>query len=168
MKPSKSKYTPKYKCDKKLKIYEPNSTSMKGFYNTNLKQAKKLYVNNKWKAPGKYKIQKPQSNLNNMLNTYMKDVETMKKKDSFKNQKEEDMINQEDLIYKKQEVQKLFESFEPFFEYDDFTDPSIILDSIPDDQNDEDQKLKNSKTENDYMMRLNGEYENENENENEN
>ena len=165
MKPSKSKYTPKYKCDKKLKIYEPNSTSMKGFYNTNLKQAKKLYVNNKWKAPGKYKTQKPQANLNNMLNTYMKDVETMKKKDSFKNQKEEDMINQEDLIYKKQEVQKLFESFEPFFEYDDFTDPSIVLDSIPDDQNDEDQKLKNSKTENDYMMRLNGEYENENENE---
>ena len=115
MKPSKSKYTPKYKCDSKLKIYDPNSTSLKGLYNTNLKKAKKLYVNNKWKAPGKYKIQKPQSNLNNMLNTYMKDVETMKKKDTFKNQNEEDfIINQEDLMYKKQEVQKLFESFEPF------------------------------------------------------
>ena len=167
MKPSKSKYTPKYKCDSKLKIYDPNSTSLKGLYNTNLKKAKKLYVNNKWKAPGKYKIQKPQSNLNNMLNTYMKDVETMKKKDTFKNQNEEDfIINQEDLMYKKQEVQKLFESFEPFFEDDDFTDPSIILNSIPDDQNDENQKLKNSKTQNDYMMRLNPEYENESENEN--
>ncbi len=170
MKPSKSKYTPKYKCDKKLKIYESNSTSLKGLYNSNLKQAKKLYVNNKWKAPGKYKIQKPQSNLNNMLSTYMKDVETMKKKDTFKNQNEEDlMINQEDLMYKKQEVKKLFESFEPFFEDDDFTDPSIILYSIPDDQDDENQQLKNSKTEKDYMMRLRGEYENEEiEEENEN
>ena len=40
MKTSKSKYTPKYKSDKKLNIYEPNSSSMKGFYNTNLNKEK--------------------------------------------------------------------------------------------------------------------------------
>ena len=69
---------------------------MKGFYNTNLKQAKKLYVDNKWKAPGKYKTQKPQANLNNMLNTYMKDVETMKEKDQKKKeQKEKDQNNKD-------------------------------------------------------------------------
>ena len=102
MKTSKTKYTPKYKSDKKLNIYEPNSSSMKGFYNTNLNKAKKLYVSNSWKAPGKYKTSNPQKNLNGMLKNYMKDFEKMKKANNLNYQNEEDlMINPEDFMYKK-------------------------------------------------------------------
>ena len=102
MKTSKTKYTPKYKSDKKLNIYEPNSSSMKGFYNTNLNKAKKLYVSNSWKAPGKYKTSNPQKNLNGMLKNYMKDIEKMKKTNNLNYQNEEDlMINPEDFMYKK-------------------------------------------------------------------
>ena len=157
MKTSKSKYTPKYKSDKKLNIYEPNSSSMKGFYNTNLNKAKKLYVSNSWKAPGKYKTSNPQKNLNGMLKNYMKDIEKMKKTNNLNYQNEEDlMINPEDFMYKKKEVQKLFESFEPFFEDDDFTNPSFIINKFPEDENNDNQKLKNEKTKKDYDMRFNG------------
>ena len=143
MKTSKTKYTPKYKSDKKLNIYEPNSSSMKGFYNTNLNKAKKLYVSNSWKAPGKYKTSNPQKNLNGMLKNYMKDIEKMKKTNNLNYQNEEDlMINPEDFMYKKKEVQKLFESFEPFFEDDDFTNPSFIINKFPEDENNNNQKLK--------------------------
>ena len=66
------------------------------------------------------------------------------------------MINPEDFMYKKKEVQKLFESFEPFFEDDDFTNPSFIINKFPEDENNDNQKLKNEKTKKDYDMRLNG------------
>ena len=61
--------------------------------------------------------------------------------------KEDLMINPEDFMYKKKEVQKLFESFKPFFEDDDFTNPSFIINKFPE---------KNEKTKKDYDMRLNG------------
>ena len=33
----------KYRCDQKLKIYDPNDRSLSGLYNKNLKQAKIAY-----------------------------------------------------------------------------------------------------------------------------
>ena len=92
-----------------------------------------------------------------MLKNYMKDIEKMKKTNNLNYQNEEDlMINPEDFMYKKKEVQKLFESFEPFFEDDDFTNPSFIINKFPEDENNNNQKLKNEKTKKDYDMRLNG------------
>ena len=92
-----------------------------------------------------------------MLKNYMKDIEKMKKTNNLNYQNEEDlMINTEDFMYKKKEVQKLFESFEPFFEDDDFTNPSFIINKFPEDENNNNQKLKNEKTKKDYDMRLNG------------
>ena len=159
MRTTKLKTFSKYKCDDKLNIYGSNPISKKGL-NSNSTKSKRNNMKDKNLTQNKYKTSEAPKSLNYMLKTYMKDIEKLKKKDSFhKVNKEEPMIDMNDYNNKKEVIEKIFESYEPFFENDDCVDPSFFLRIFPKDKNEKNKSIKNEENKEDYNMRLSGEEE---------
>jgi hypothetical protein len=159
MRTTKLKTFSKYKCDDKLNIYGSNPISKKGL-NSNSTKSKRNNMKDKNLTQNKYKTSEPPKSLNYMLKSYMKDIEKLKKKDSFhKVNKEEPMIDMNDYNNKKEVIEQIFESYEPFLENDDCVDPSFFLRIFPKDKNEKNKSIKNEENKEDYNMRLSGEEE---------
>ena len=158
-----------YKCDNKLKIYEPVNA-----YEQNLKKAKKLYLPNlsKKTTKNKYGIKSKlyqsgnKMNIGAMLKQYGNDFEKMTKKQAFKIEKEEPNIeedieeqNEENDLYLEEFEEKkrrIMDVFEEHFTKEEDNEQCDLADIVKRVKKGE-CYLKNKHNEKDYEMRLKGE-----------
>ena len=149
----------KYRCDQKLKIYDPNDRSLSGLYNRNLKQAKPLYIKSSYNPPGTYNIGKKNKKMNEILNNYMKDYQKLKKEKNFE-QKNEVEIDDETFKNINKKINKLFFK-DDIYEEDDLINPDFLIDRFEDEKEDSKKKslLISKFTELDYENRKNDNYE---------
>ena len=149
----------KYRCDQKLKIYDPNDRSLSGLYNRNLKQAKPLYIKSSYNPPGTYNIGKKNKKMNEILNNYMKDYQKLKKEKNFE-QKNEVEIDDETFKNINNKINKLFFK-DDIYEEDDLINPDFLIDRFEDEKEDSKKKslLISKFTELDYENRKNDNYE---------
>ena len=149
----------KYRCDQKLKIYDPNDRSLSGLYNKNLKQAKPLYIKSSYNPPGTYNIGKKNKKMNEILNNYMKDYKKLKKEKNFE-QKNEIEIDDETFNNINNKINKLFFK-DDIYEEDDLINPDFLIDKFEDEKEDSKKKslLISKYTELDYENRKNDNYE---------
>ena len=149
----------KYRCDQKLKIYDPNDRSLSGLYNKNLKQAKPLYIKSSYNPPGTYNIGKKNKKMNEILNNYMKDYQKLKKEKNFE-QKNEVEIDDETFKNINKKINKLFFK-DDIYEEDDLINPDFLIDRFEDEKEDSKKKslLISKFTELDYENRKNDNYE---------
>jgi len=146
----------KYRCDQKLKIYDPNDRSLAGLYNRNLKQAKPLYIKSNYKEPGFYNVGKSnQKKMNDILNKYMNDYEKIKTNKEF-DKRSENEIDDETLEKITKKINKLFYSKNDIYDDDDLINPDCLLDQFEDEKNSNKKSLLiNKNTEKDYENRKN-------------
>ena len=158
-----------YKCDNKLKIYEPVNT-----YEQNLKKAKKLYLphlskkttKNKYGIKSKLYQSGNKMNIGAMLKQYGNNFEKMTKKQAFKIEKEEpnteediEEQNEENDLYleefeeKKRRIMDVFEEHFTKEEDNEQCDLANIVKRVKKGEC----YLKNKHNEKDYEMRLKGE-----------
>ena len=149
----------KYRCDQKLKIYDPKDRSLSGLYNKNLKQAKPLYIKSSYNPPGTYNFGKKNKKMNDILNKYMKDYEKLKKNKDFE-KKNEDEIDDETFKNINNKINKLFFK-DDIYEEEDLINPDFLIDRFEDEKEDSKKKslLINKNTELDYENRKNDNYE---------
>ena len=149
----------KYRCDQKLKIYDPKDCSLAGLYNKNLKQAKPLYIKSSYNPPGTYNFGKKNKKMNDILNKYMKDYEKLKKDKNFE-KKNEDEIDDETFKNINKKINKLFFK-DDFYEEEDLINPDFLIDRFDEEKEDSKKKslLINKNTELDYENRKNDNYE---------
>ena len=149
----------KYRCDQKLKIYDPNDRSLSGLYNRNLKQAKPLYIKSSYNPPGTYNIGKKNKKMNEILNNYMKDYQKLKKEKNFE-QLNEVEIDDETFKNINNKINKLFFK-DDIYEEDDLINPDFLIDRFEDEKEDSKKKslLISKFTELDYENRKNDNYE---------
>ena len=149
----------KYRCDQKLKIYDPKDRSLAGLYNKNLKQAKPLYIKSSYNPPGTYNFGKKNKKMNDILNKYMKDYEKLKKDKDFE-KKNEDEIDDETFKKINYKINKLFFK-DDFYEEEDLINPDFLIDRFDEEKEDSKKKslLINKNTELDYENRKNDNYE---------